>query len=224
MFSHFIANKRSSADDRLNNYKVSPNNAAAAAKSKQNGRFWPASSSVWNLWPSVLQKPSSSSSLSSTRSKYYYKDFGQAERYHEQRQRSPLIELQTLSSSSSSLAAVVVAIEEPCPTPPPSSPSMFMIPRWDDRQLYSPVKLAAAPESRPKRIKFRPDDCDSLIEKFDKISIIASVENKSEQMDEADGNEEKKKDAEEGSRSNNGRVGRKGLKWGWGARTVEERW
>lgn len=165
MFSHFIANKRSNTDVGLNYYKVSPNNHLNA-QNYNNGGFWP--SAFRNLW-------SSSSSMlpkaASSRSKYHYKDFGQADRYQEQRQRRPLIELQPLSSSSSSTQLSIVA--EPCPTPPPMSPSMFTIPRYNqEERLYSPVKLAAAPERRPRRIQFRPDDCEELIEKFDKITIM----------------------------------------------------
>lgn len=55
---------------------------------------------------------------------------------------------------------------------PPMSPSMYILPRCMEQQCYSPVKLMAAPQAKAKRIKFRSDDCESLIEKFDKITIM----------------------------------------------------
>lgn len=201
MFSHFLANKRrASADVGLNNYRVSPSNAAAATK---QGSFWP--TSVWNLWPSalLLQKPSTA-----TRSKYSYKDFGEAERHHEQRQRCPLIALGGPSS----------VVDEPCPTPPPMSPSMFTIPRhqcFEEQLLYSPVKLAAAPEGRPKRIQFRPDDCVSLIEKFDKITIMDKRGGGQGAVDEGEDKENKMTERRNFNRVGGGRGregGRKGRK------------
>lgn len=60
---------------------------------------------------------------------------------------------------------------------PPMSPSMFILPRcMDQEQCYSPVKLMAAPQTK-RRFQFRSDDCESLIEKFDRITIMATNNN-----------------------------------------------
>lgn len=65
---------------------------------------------------------------------------------------------------------------------PPMSPTMWFMPRcMDENQFFSPVKLNAGPErmsQRRRRFQFQDEDCDSLIEKFDKISIIPRYQRK----------------------------------------------
>lgn len=203
----------SSHRNNNNNYKgrnhSSPatGGAASGPHGEGGGGFWSATAnSVWNLLPSSILKTSSQKSSS----KHYYKDMvpQPGDRYyHEQQSRKLLIDPTNCGEEPKEIEMDYLNVQnnnnshlDSYPTPP-MSPSLFILPRCMQEQCYSPVKLVAGPERcsgrAMKRIKFRSDDCDSLIEKFDKITIMetrmASNGSAEVEEDESQKDEEKKK-------------------------------
>lgn len=193
MFSHFlVTNKpKSRPDVVINNRSVWPtsssvhhsannhhnycNGYSSSPRGGGGGGFW----SAWNLWPSSIRKTTATSCTSpKSSSKYNYKDVAGQDRYVKQQRQSLIdkhhhhhldIELQNMNNQEEQQQEET---NEFIPTPP-MSPSLFILPRcMQNDQCYSPVKLVALPERKPKRIKFRAVETESLIEKFDKITII----------------------------------------------------
>lgn len=188
MFAHFLANKptgtkcsggvvrnpllnnnsqqMSSKENNYYNYNGRPSEGVGGAS---RSGFW----SVWNLLPSSILKTTTSSSKS------YYKDKSHPNRYQDEQQRHTLIdrngqppreiEMDFLNHSPPETSQFEEINSLPTP---PMSPSMFILPRcMDQEQCYSPVKLMAVPPTK-RRFQFRSDDCESLIEKFDRITIM----------------------------------------------------
>lgn len=90
---------------------------------------------------------------------------------------------------------------------PPMSPSRFILPRcMQENQCYSPVQLVALPERKPKRIKFRAAETESLIEKFDKITIMETRKRRKSAPEMTTSDEEEDED-KENKRSDSWRVG-----------------
>lgn len=169
MFSQFILSNnnnkpKSRPDGGLNNHSMSDRSnycSGKFAEKGKNGGFW-STNGFRSLWTSRSQSAS----------KCHYKDIVQDRYYAQQRHR--LIDDQPEGEEKREIELDYFNDPPPPPTPP-MSPSHFMLPRCMQEQCFSPVKLCAAQEEerKPRRIKFRPVDSETLIEKFDKISIMA---------------------------------------------------
>ena len=191
MFAHFLANHKAKSRPAAieinnnnppqvsskNNYFNGRNNSTADGEQVDcegggGGFSW--SASVWNLW-------STTANSRNHHRRRYYKDKVQRDRHYDQ-QRSKLIapengglpmEIEMDFLDKNNHRHLVDAA--PPATPPPMSPSMFILPRCLEEQCYSPVKLVAGPERMSlRKIKFRSEDsAGSLIEKFDRITIMS---------------------------------------------------
>lgn len=199
MFSHFLpGNKPRSVPRNLVKFNDSSsfdgiNNNYNGRPSSSGGQNW----SVWNLLPSSIAKTTSRKSSS----RHYYKNAAVPQDRHYEQQRHQLIDQTDCCGTPPGPREIEMVYLNPkqyndnhkihldegeeedededkenrlmisYPTPP-MSPSPFILPRCMQEQCYSPVKLTAASDRSMKRIEFRSDDCDSLIEKFDKITIM----------------------------------------------------